>query len=135
MRGRVGAQGVFATVFYCVRSSGGSHPWTRATLRVNILTANKRYLVLGCAEQENSLAQARCYRELIDGAHGPTIRKHGISEDAGIYVAEHHVYVADLDDDNPARPDAVSHCCTGSGRPPPRAVSVTSPARRSHQNQ
>ncbi|RQO40038.1 toxin [Rhodococcus sp. KBW08] len=29
--------------------------------------------------------------------------KHGSSEDAGIYAAEHHVYVADLDDDNPAR--------------------------------
>ncbi|MFJ6262910.1 toxin [Rhodococcus erythropolis] len=29
--------------------------------------------------------------------------KHAISEDAGIYAAEHHVYVADLDDDNPAR--------------------------------
>lgn len=29
--------------------------------------------------------------------------KHGISEDAGIYAAEHHVYVADLDDDNSAR--------------------------------
>ena len=29
--------------------------------------------------------------------------KHGISEDASIYAAEHHVYVADLDDDNPAR--------------------------------
>ena len=29
--------------------------------------------------------------------------KHGISEDAGIYAAEQHVYVADLDDDNPAR--------------------------------
>ena len=29
--------------------------------------------------------------------------KHGISEDAGIYAAKHHVYVADLDDDNPAR--------------------------------
>ncbi|MFB7860190.1 toxin [Rhodococcus qingshengii] len=29
--------------------------------------------------------------------------KHGISEDAAIYAAEHHVYVADLDDDNPAR--------------------------------
>lgn len=28
--------------------------------------------------------------------------KHGISEDAGIYAAEHHVYIADLDD-NPAR--------------------------------
>lgn len=27
--------------------------------------------------------------------------KHGISEAAGIYAAEHHVYVADLDDDNP----------------------------------
>lgn len=29
--------------------------------------------------------------------------KHGISEDAGIYAAVHHVYVAELDDDNPAR--------------------------------
>lgn len=29
--------------------------------------------------------------------------KHGISEDSGIYAAEHHVYIADLDDDNPAR--------------------------------
>ncbi|MDV6278790.1 toxin [Rhodococcus erythropolis] len=29
--------------------------------------------------------------------------KHGISENAGIYAAEHHVYVADLDDDNPTR--------------------------------
>ncbi|MGM5069018.1 toxin [Rhodococcus qingshengii] len=29
--------------------------------------------------------------------------KHAISENAGIYAAEHHVYVADLDDDNPAR--------------------------------
>lgn len=29
--------------------------------------------------------------------------KHGISEDAGIHAAQHHVYVADLDDDNPAR--------------------------------
>ena len=29
--------------------------------------------------------------------------KHAISEDAGIYAAEHHVLVADLDDDNPAR--------------------------------
>ena len=29
--------------------------------------------------------------------------KHGLNEDAGIYAAEHHVYVADLDDDNPAR--------------------------------
>ncbi|MDV2477308.1 toxin [Rhodococcus zopfii] len=29
--------------------------------------------------------------------------KHGIGEDDGIYAAEHHVYVADLDDDNPAR--------------------------------
>ncbi len=29
--------------------------------------------------------------------------KHGISEDAAIYAAEHHVYVADLDDDFPAR--------------------------------
>lgn len=29
--------------------------------------------------------------------------KHGISEEAGAYAAEHHVYVADLDDDNPAR--------------------------------
>jgi hypothetical protein len=29
--------------------------------------------------------------------------KHGISEEAGIYAAERHVYTADLDDDNPAR--------------------------------
>ncbi|MDJ0104861.1 toxin [Rhodococcus erythropolis] len=29
--------------------------------------------------------------------------KHGISENAGTYAAEHHVYVADLEDDNPAR--------------------------------
>ncbi|MDZ7918408.1 MAG: toxin [Rhodococcus sp. (in: high G+C Gram-positive bacteria)] len=29
--------------------------------------------------------------------------KHGISENAGIYAAEHNVYVSDLDDDNPAR--------------------------------
>ncbi|MDV8009276.1 toxin [Rhodococcus sp. IEGM 1318] len=30
-------------------------------------------------------------------------RNHGITEVAGIYAAEHHVYIADLDDDNPAR--------------------------------
>lgn len=29
--------------------------------------------------------------------------KHGISEDDGLYAAGRHVYVADLDDDNPAR--------------------------------
>lgn len=29
--------------------------------------------------------------------------KHATSEDTGIDAAEHHVYVADLDDDNPAR--------------------------------
>ena len=29
--------------------------------------------------------------------------KHGINEDAGIYAAEHHVYVADLHNDNLAR--------------------------------
>lgn len=29
--------------------------------------------------------------------------KHGINEKAGIYAAEHHVYIADLDDDTPAR--------------------------------
>lgn len=29
--------------------------------------------------------------------------KHGVSESGGIYAAEHHVYVADPDDDNPAR--------------------------------
>ncbi|TCN41218.1 hypothetical protein EV641_1331 [Rhodococcus sp. SMB37] len=29
--------------------------------------------------------------------------KHGISAEAGIYAAEHHVYIADLDDDRPAR--------------------------------
>ncbi|MDD7811574.1 toxin [Mycobacterium sp. CSUR Q5927] len=29
--------------------------------------------------------------------------KHGISEEDSIYAAEHHVYVADLDDYNPAR--------------------------------
>ncbi|ELB89658.1 hypothetical protein Rwratislav_28323, partial [Rhodococcus wratislaviensis IFP 2016] len=29
--------------------------------------------------------------------------KHGISENDGIYAAEHHVYTAGLDDDNPAR--------------------------------
>lgn len=30
-------------------------------------------------------------------------RKHGISEDDGIYAAEHPVYAASLDDDHPAR--------------------------------
>lgn len=29
--------------------------------------------------------------------------KHCISEEDGIYAAQRHVYVADLDDDNPAR--------------------------------
>lgn len=29
--------------------------------------------------------------------------KHGVSEEDGIYAAEHHVYVAELDDDNPFR--------------------------------
>ena len=29
--------------------------------------------------------------------------KHGISENDGLYAAEHHVHTAGLDDDNPAR--------------------------------
>lgn len=29
--------------------------------------------------------------------------KHGIDEAGAIYAARHHVYAADLDDDNPAR--------------------------------
>lgn len=29
--------------------------------------------------------------------------KHGITEDDGLYAAQRHVYIADLDDDNPAR--------------------------------
>jgi FAD/FMN-containing dehydrogenase len=29
--------------------------------------------------------------------------KHGISAESGIYAAKHHVYIAELDDDNPAR--------------------------------
>lgn len=29
--------------------------------------------------------------------------KHGIRKEDSIYAAEHHVYIADLDDDNPAR--------------------------------
>ncbi|HEX7322005.1 MAG TPA: toxin [Mycobacterium sp.] len=29
--------------------------------------------------------------------------KHGISEEDGIYAAKHHVYIADLDDAEPAR--------------------------------
>ncbi|WP_137726181.1 toxin [Prescottella subtropica] len=33
----------------------------------------------------------------------PSALKHDITADDGIYAAEHHVYIADLDDDNPAR--------------------------------
>ncbi|MBS9535473.1 toxin [Mycobacterium sp. M1] len=35
-------------------------------------------------------------------AHKSALR-HGISEGDGVYAAEHHVYIADLDDDSPAR--------------------------------